>query len=128
MADTPRPRPGSLASLLHGLGALLSSRAELARLEWQEQQERLLLQTMLAGLAVVLLLAALVALLLFVALVTPVAWRATVMGGFALLLAGSGIGLLLALRRRAERAPAAFACTLQELRKDWQALSGKEQP
>lgn len=128
MADTPRPRPGSLASLLHGIGALLFNRAELARLEWREQQEHLLLQTMLAGLAVVLLLAALIALLLFVALVTPAAWRATVMGTLALLLAGSGIGLLLALRRRAERAPAAFACTLQELRKDWQALSGKEQP
>ena len=53
MADTPRL--GSLASLLHGLGALLFNRAELARLEWQEQQERLLLQTLLAGLAVLLL-------------------------------------------------------------------------
>lgn len=126
MADTPRL--GSLASLLHGIGALLFNRAELARLEWQEQQERLLLQTMLAGLAVLLLLAALIALLLFVALVTPAAWRATVMGALALLLAGSGIGLLLALRRRAERAPAAFASTLQELSKDWQALSGKELP
>lgn len=129
MSDAPRrARPGSLSSLLNGLVALLFTRAELARIEWQEQQERLLLQMLLVGMALVLLLAALVATLLFVALLTPEAWRGTVMGVLALLLAASGIVLLLWARRRVAQTAPAFACTLQEVRKDWQAISGKDLP
>lgn len=127
MSDSPRSaRPGTLASMLNGVVSLLFTRAELMRIEWQEQQERLLQQITLIALAVLLLLAALIAGLLFVVLLTPQEWRIAVTGTLALLLAAGSLLLLWQVRRRAARAPAAFACTLDELRKDWQALSGKD--
>ena len=128
MPDSESPsRPASLHALLQGLGALLLTRAELARIEWQEQQERLLLQMLLLGVGIVLLLAALIAGLLFIALMTAPEWRVTVMGVLTLLLAASGLGVLLWTQARAARAPRAFALTLQEVRKDCQALSGRDE-
>lgn len=129
MSDSgSNPRPGSLHAMLQGVGALLLTRAELARIEWQEQQERLMLQILLIGMAIVLLLAALMAGLLFVTLLTPPEWRVTVIGLLALLLASTGLGLLLWVQAQAARAPRAFALTLQEIRKDCRALSGRDEP
>jgi len=125
MASSPS-RPGTLRSLFEGVVALLFTRAELLHIELEEQQERLVGNVVLVASALILLFAAIVALLLFVLLVLPPQHRALAMGLFAAsFLATSGI-LLVILKRRVETAPKPLALTLGELKKDWQAVSGKD--
>lgn len=112
--------------MLEGLVALLLTRAELLRIEAEEQQERLVTHIVLVASALILVFAAIVATLLFVLLVLPPEHRALAMGLFALSFVGAALAILAVLKRKIETASKPFALTLAEVKKDWQALSGKD--
>ncbi|BAK75754.1 protein of unknown function [Pseudogulbenkiania sp. NH8B] len=120
------PRPGSLRSLLGGFVALALTRAELFGLEAEEQKEQLLRNTLIGVAALICLLIGLMAALLFVVLLTPPEWRVTLLGLLTILFAVLGAAALLQLQRRLSRQSAPFATTLAEVRKDWDALNGRE--
>nr|WP_294864235.1 phage holin family protein [uncultured Pseudogulbenkiania sp.] len=120
------PRPGSLRSLLGGFVALALTRAELFGLEAEEQKEQLLRNTLIGVAALICLLIGLMAALLFVVLLTPPEWRVTLLGLLTILFAVLGAAALLQLQRRLSRQSAPFAMTLAEVRKDWDALNGRE--
>lgn len=122
------PRPGSLRSILNGLVALALTRAELLGIEAQEQQERLIGHLVTGVAAMVALLVGLIALLLFVMTVTPGELRAAVLGGLTAVFLLAGLLLLWWLKRRLALAPQPFSNTLNEVRRDWQTLSGRETP
>lgn len=124
--EQPPHRPGSLRSLLSSLAALAVTRAELFGIEAQEQQERLLGHVLIGAAALVAVLLSLMAGLLFVMVVTPPQWRALVLGGLALLFLLAAAWLLWLLSRRLNDAPAPFAQSLSEVKKDWRNLTGKD--
>ncbi|MGL6071773.1 phage holin family protein [Craterilacuibacter sp.] len=126
MASPRTARPGSLRSMLEALAALFFTRAELMRIEADEQQERLVANIMLLAGALILFFAALISLLLFVMLVLPPSARVLAAGLFTLGFFLTAFSLLLLLKRRMAHAPKAFALTLAEVKKDWHAVSGKE--
>ena len=126
MTEDSRPRPGSLRSLIANLASLFQTRAELFRIEAQEQQERLVGHLLTGVAAAAAALLSLIALLLFLMVVTPPTWRPGVMGGLAVLFMLSTFGLLRYLARRIAASPPPFDLTLRELKKDWHTLSGKE--
>ncbi|MXR35531.1 phage holin family protein [Craterilacuibacter sinensis] len=121
-------RPGSLRSMLEALVALLFTRAELMRIEVEEQQERLVANIMLLAAAVILFFIAIITLLLFIMLVLPESARVMTAGLMALGLFATALLLLLQLKRRMAHAPKPFALTMAEVKKDWHAVSGKESP
>ncbi|HJV07120.1 MAG TPA: phage holin family protein [Chromobacteriaceae bacterium] len=122
---THTPRPGTLRSFIGGVFSLLLTRAELLSLEAEEQKDRLLATLLLGGLALVCLLLGLMAMLLVIVLVTPASSRPLVLGLMASGLLGSGGLALLWLRWQLRRQASPFACTLSEVRKDWDALNGR---
>lgn len=129
MAEEPRlsPPPGSIRSLLAGLISLTLTRAELFGIEAHEQQERLIGHLLVGVAALVATLIGLMAGLLFTMVITPPEWRAQVMGGLALLFLLVSVSFFWYLARRLTQAPAPFALSLAEVKKDWHALSGKEE-
>jgi uncharacterized membrane protein YqjE len=119
-------RAGTLRSLLGRLTALIQVRAELFSLEAQEQKNALISNLLIALLAFGCLLLALIASLIFITLITPPGLRPLVLGLVALawlLLSGSALWLLL---RRMASQPQPFSLSLTEVRKDIDALLGKD--
>jgi uncharacterized membrane protein YqjE len=109
------------------LGAgMAADRIELARLEWQDQKERLARLAVLAVCALVLgaLAVAFVGLFVIVAAWdTP--WRLWAAGGVALVLMLGALGLVLSLKREWARGDEAFALLRAELEADLRALRGE---
>ena len=116
------PRPGTLRSFAGGLASLFLTRAELLALEAQELKDEIVGNLLQGMLGLVLLGCGLIAAVLALWALTPQEWRIAVMASLALLLCGSGIALLLGLRRRLRQQSAPFSTTLEEIRKDWTAL------
>ncbi|OHX13163.1 phage holin family protein [Chromobacterium sphagni] len=118
--------PGSLSSFADGVVSLLLTRAELLTLEAQELKDEILANLFSGMLALILLAIGLLATLFLLWILTPVAFKAWAMASMALLFIGGSLLLLWQLRRRLLRQGPAFALTIQELRKDWGAMSGQE--
>lgn len=117
---------GTLRGLLSGAVALLHTRAELLSLELGEERERLkglLVPAILAGVFLFL------AFELLPLLVLIVFWETHRLAALAMVIAAYlviGLVALLVLRRRwHDRAPP-FAATIEELKKDLEALGVRE--
>lgn len=114
----------SLRSLAASFVGLLRTRVELAIVELQEEGERkkgLLVLAATAG--VFLMLGA----LLFAIFVVVCFWdthRVLAAGGMTLLYLGIGAYSLMRLKARAAGSPPPFAATLEELKRDVDALRG----
>ena len=130
MTTTPRPESpaGPARKLGADLVALLRLRAELVGLELEEgnaRRKRLLLLGGVAALfgSVTLLLVALLLVLIF--------WdthRIAAMAAVTLLYAGVGAWAYASFREIVRTAPAPFAATLAEFRKDLEMLRGNDEP
>jgi uncharacterized membrane protein YqjE len=116
------PAPTGLLDTLRALGdSLLGSlhdRLELISVEVQEEKHRLIRTFIWISAAIFagMMAAAFASLTLVVYF-----WdtnRVTALGGLALLYAGAGGAVILALRRHLARQPGPFAATLAELRED----------
>lgn len=125
-----RTLPGVVGfrALFSGLVALLGTRAELLGIEAQEWQERALGHLLVGVAALAATQIGLVALLLFVMVAAPLPWRALVLGALTLCFLLLALALWCWLRYRLSAAVSPFSLTLAEIRKDWQALSGKGAP
>lgn len=128
MQRQAQPRPGSLRSFAGGVASLLLTRAELLTLEAQELKDEIIASLFTGMLALILIAVGLMAGLLLIWTLTPPAQRAWALAACALLFCGAGMLLGLRLRQRLRAQPPAFSVTLDEVRKDWSALSGGDAP
>lgn len=119
-------RPGSLRSFLGRLVALIQVRAELFSLEAQEQKHAFVSSLLLAFSAFCLLLLGLISGLIFIVFVTPPPLRALVLGCMTLGLLLAACVTLWWLMRRMAKQPSPFSLTMTEVRKDLDALLGKD--
>jgi uncharacterized membrane protein YqjE len=120
------PRPGTLRSLLGRFTALVQVRAELFSLEAQEQKNALISNLLIALFAFGCLLLALIASLIFITLITPPTLRPLVLGLIALTLLLLSVAILWRLMHRMASQPQPFSLSLSEVRKDIDALLGKD--
>lgn len=124
----PEASPGLVDALQRLAGsalALLSSRLELLRLEFDAARQRLVVTLLAAFGAALLAAAALLALSAWFALSLWERFGPAVLGLLALGYALAAALLIVWLRARLAAAPAAFADTLAELRRDAQGLRGE---
>jgi len=120
-SSSASPSPGildAIRSFLASWVALAQTRVELLSLEIEEQREWLeyILIRSLAALFFISL--GLVLLTLFVVMCFWESYRLWVLGSFALIYLGAGIGLALVLRSKARTRPKLFENTAAELGKD----------
>ncbi len=122
--DGKRPEPlfASLRALAHTLLAVLRTRLELLATEFDEERARLAEFAVLAAVALVCFsFAALLAVLFLVVLFWD-SHRLVAIGGLAVLFAAAGGYLLGTIKRRIAERPPLFSASIDELRKDQDAL------
>ena len=118
---------GSLRAAVASLVALLRTRAELFSLELSEEKERHKQLLMLAAVAALFLFLALQLLAVLVIVAFWDTYRLAAAAGVTALYLAVGLGALLALRRRWRATPPPFSATLNELRKDLEALGRRNE-
>lgn len=121
-SETPQGLLASLRRMGTTLLATLQTRLELFTLELEEEKDRLLLLLLGAAIACFFGFLAVIFLTLAVVAACPAAVRPYVLGGFGLLYLAGASGLALALRKRWRDRPRPFAATLEEVKKDVEAL------
>lgn len=98
--------------------ALLRTRVEIISLELEEQREWMEQMVLMAVAALFCLSLGLLLFTLFVVVLFWESHRLWVLGGFALLYLGAGLGLFIALRKKSRLKPKIFSATAAELSKD----------
>jgi len=120
-SDTAPPAPGifdTIRTFMASWVALIRTRVELLSLEVEEQREWLE-HVVIWGVATLFCLClGLVLLTLFVVVCFWDTYRLWVLGGFAVLYLGGGVGLALFMRNKMRARPRLFASTAAELGKD----------
>ncbi len=115
------PRVGLVDSIKLFLGTwvdLLRTRIEIISTELEEAKIRIEQMVLLAVVSIFCVSFGLLLLTLFVVLLFWDSYRLPVLGGFALLYLGIGIGAVLTMKKKAKETPKIFATTMQELAKD----------
>ena len=113
----------SIRSFLATWIAVVKTRVEIVSVELEEQREWLEYLVLMAVAATFLVSLGLILLTLFiVVLFWETDARLWVLGGFAVLYLGGGVGMALALRAKMKSKPKLFASTAAELGKDYATL------
>ena len=115
----------SLRRLGHTALGAARVRLEIVSSELEEQGQRLSQLLLLAVAAGFCLALAIVLLIAFIVVLYWETHRVVALGGFALLFALSGAGLLIALKRMAGSRPRFLAATIAELEKDRHEVGGQ---
>lgn len=122
-APPPSGVVDTIRSFLASWVAVVKTRVEIISVELEEQREWLEHLILMALAALFCISLGLILLTLFVVvLFWETDGRMWVLGGFAVLYLGGGIGLWLALRAKMKSKPKLFAATATELGKDYAAL------
>ena len=122
-APPPSGVVDTVRSFLASWVAVVKTRVEIISLELEEQREWLEHLILMALAALFCISLGLILLTLFVVvLFWETDGRMWVLGGFAVLYLGGGIGLWMALRAKMKSKPKLFASTAAELGKDYAAL------
>lgn len=108
----------SVRSFMASWVALLRTRVEILSLELEEQREWMEHLMILTVAAIFCVCFGMLLLTLFVVVLFWENYRLWVLGGFALLYLGGGLGLVMSLRKKSRNRPRIFSTTATELAKD----------
>lgn len=122
--DEKRPEPllASIRTLARNLLAVLQTRLELLATEFDEERARIAEFAVMAAVAAVCFSFAAFLVVLFIVVLFWDSHRLVAIGVLAAGFAGAGAYVLHTLKRRAAERPALFSASIDELRKDQDAL------